>query len=138
MQKSKSSSGLSAYAFLAYMQMEPWNSIPAGDTVLLYVDHIHFMIWRISSLISSVGLPAFTALFRKFSSAVLIRRTSLGLSATTTFFSFFQNTITTYLFLLCYLRMRLEANVRLSQEVEASDLFVFRLFFKEYLQNIFH
>ncbi len=75
-------------------------------TVLPYVFHIHFMIRRISSLISSVGFPAFTALFRKFSSAVLIRRTSHGLNVTTTFFSFFQNTITTCLFLLCYRNQR--------------------------------
>lgn len=47
-------------------------------------------------MISSVGFPAFTALFRKFSSAVIIRRTSRGLSATTTFCSFFQNNILKY------------------------------------------
>ena len=68
--------------------------------------YIHFVIRRINSLISSVGFPAFTALFRKFSSAVLIRRTSHGLNVTTTFFSFFQNTITTCLFLLCYRNQR--------------------------------
>ena len=82
-------------------------------TVLPHVDQIHFMIRSINSLISSVGFPAFTALFRKFSSAVLSKRTSLGLSATTTFCSFFPNTITTCLFLLCYLRIRASANVRI-------------------------
>ena len=87
---------------------------PQERCTALYVDHIHFMIRRISSLISSVGLPAFTALFRKFSNAVLIRRTSLGLNATTTFFSFFQNTITTCLFLLCYRNQRRLANVQIT------------------------